>query len=172
MSPELDLNALIQEHRDDLWWYLRSLGADAATAEDIAQEAFLALMTSAFEARHPRATFAWLRTTARNRYVSWLRRRRLEAPVADDNIRALDEIDALWMRFRPDERLEALKIALAECMTELTDRAREAVLLRFQRGHKTHEIAAASNVQPAAVTKLLQRAKQTLRECLERRVPR
>lgn len=166
MPREFDLATLVREHRDDLWWYLRSLGADAATAEDIAQEAFLALLTSTFEPRHPRATFAWLRTTARNRFVDLLRRRRLELPDG------LDDVDMLWERFRPDERLDALKDALAACLGELTDRAREAVLLRFQRGHKTHEIAAASNVTPAAVTKLLQRAKRTLRACLERRVPR
>ncbi len=166
MPSGLDLEQLVREHQADLWWYLRSLGCDAATAEDVTQECFVALLESRFEARHPRSTFQYLRTAARHRYISMLRQQKRTAPVD------LDDLDALWTRFRPDERLDTLKEALGHCLMELTDRAREAVLLRFQGGKKTHEIAAATKAQPAAVTKLLQRAKHALKACLERRVPR
>ncbi|MDJ0974699.1 MAG: RNA polymerase sigma factor [Planctomycetota bacterium] len=165
MPSGLDLDQLVREHQADLWWYLRTLGCDAATAEDLTQECFVALMQSDFEARHPRATFGYLRTSARHRYISLLRKQKRDIEID------VDEIDALWTRFRPDERLEALKEALGHCLMELTDRARETVLLRFQQGKKTNEIAAATNAQPAAVTKLLQRAKHALKACLERRVP-
>lgn len=165
MPSGLDLDRLVREHQADLWWYLRTLGCDAATAEDLTQECFVALLEGRFEARHPRATFRYLKTSARNRYVSLLRKQKRDIPVD------ADEIDALWTRFRPDERLEELKQALGHCLMELGDRAREAVLRRFQQGQKTNEIAAATDARPAAVTKRLQRAKHALKACLERRVP-
>ena len=76
MPSGLDLDQLVREHQADLWWYLRTLGCDAATAEDLTQECFVALMQSDFEARHPRATFGYLRTSARHRYISLLRKQK------------------------------------------------------------------------------------------------
>lgn len=66
----VDLGTAIAQHRASLWRYLRVLGADDACADDLVQEAFLvALERPDFDATNPMATFAFLRTTARHRWL-------------------------------------------------------------------------------------------------------
>ena len=77
-SPPRPIASLAPEalaaHRAALWRYLRTLGADAATADDLVQEAFVvALRRADFDAGAPAAAFAFLRTTARH---LWLKSRR------------------------------------------------------------------------------------------------
>lgn len=59
-----DLGPLLAPMRPALWRYLRVLGADAATADDLVQEAFVvALRRPEFDASAPGAVFTFLRTT-------------------------------------------------------------------------------------------------------------
>ena len=52
---------------------------------------------------------------------------------------------------------------LAEALRDLTDRQRQAIMLRFWEGYQCKEIAVILNCSPAAVTLLMQRAFNRLR---------
>ncbi|MDV7390211.1 sigma factor-like helix-turn-helix DNA-binding protein, partial [Arthrospira platensis SPKY1] len=60
--------------------------------------------------------------------------------------------------------------ALRECLQQLTDRARMALDMRFRDRGSRSEIAAALGISEHGAKNLMQRAKQQLRTCIERKM--
>ncbi len=164
-GPALDAARLIREHQAGLWRYLRVLGCNAELAEDLTQETFLALLRRPFTDHGRAATSAYLRQTARNLYISHQRRAgrcTLVENVAD--------IDATWDRWAGKDDGEQVLATLRECLESLTERARFALDLRFRQERSREQIAAAVEMSEDGAKNLLQRAKQSLRECMERKL--
>ena len=89
MTTKLDHDTIVGTHREGLVRFLRLLGCDGPTADDLAQETFLALLNAEFEQRHPNATAAWLRRKARFLFLESVRRRdrrreSLRAEIAEE----------------------------------------------------------------------------------------
>lgn len=101
--PATDLATLTERFRPALWRYVRTLGADAAAADDVVQEAFVVVLRrERFDASSPRAVFHFLRTTAR--YV-WLRAG--AGRVKPEDLRALTALKNL-------RRVELLQCAVTD----------------------------------------------------------
>lgn len=81
-----------------LWHAARSRGADTATAEDVLQAAWLALVDKADTVRDPRAVLAWLLTTVRRDAGRRLASRGRQVLVLDDATDDLPDEEE-----RPDE---------------------------------------------------------------------
>ncbi|HEX7449919.1 MAG TPA: sigma factor, partial [Pirellulales bacterium] len=60
-----DAARLIEEHQAGVWRYLRVLGCNAAEAEDLTQDTFLAVLEKPFHDYQRAATAAYLRQVAR-----------------------------------------------------------------------------------------------------------
>ena len=71
----------------------------------------------------------------------------------------------------PTERLDDARLAAAllECVGELDDETRTAVLLRYQQGFTFEEIAEMCNEMPNAVHARVTAALPKLRDCVETR---
>ncbi|OYV85145.1 MAG: hypothetical protein B7Z73_14165 [Planctomycetia bacterium 21-64-5] len=156
----LDVARLVREHQTGVWRYLRVLGCPAAEADDLTQETFLAVLTKPFHDYNRQATAAYLRQVARNLFLSG--RRRAVATAE------LDEAEAAWLRWAVKDDGQELMDALRACLQKLTDRARQALDLRFGRQASRADIAAALELSEDGAKNLLQRAKQQLRECIEK----
>ena len=89
---------MVQSHQITVWRYLRYLGCDPASADDLLQETFLAVHRKPFEERTPEATLVYLRTVARNLYLMSLRRARRQAIVGN-----LDLIEEVWQQYAADD---------------------------------------------------------------------
>lgn len=76
---------LVAEVSPLLWHVVRGQGVDRATAEDVVQRAWLALVRRADAIEEPRAVVSWLVTTARR--DAWRARRR-DRPVRGDDLGA------------------------------------------------------------------------------------
>jgi RNA polymerase sigma-70 factor, ECF subfamily len=163
-SPE----ALVQRHLLAVWRYLRMQGADPHEADDLAQEAFVIALQKGAADLDPAATATFLRRTAR---FLFLRLRR----DARDAIELADAADDLWTRWCEHDGGDELLDALRGCVDQLAGRAREAVALCYGVATATplaHAAAAAQHgLQPNGLKTLLQRTRQLLRECIERRKP-
>ncbi len=159
-SWELDVARLVREHQSSVWRYLRVLGCPAAEAEDLTQDTFLAVLTKPFQDYNRQATAAYLRQVARNLFISGRRR---SVPAAE-----LDEAEAAWLRWAVKDDGQELLAALRSCLQTLTERARQALDLRFARQASRADIASAIGLTEDGAKNLLQRAKQHLRECVER----
>lgn len=154
---------LIEAHQAGVWRYLRSLGCERELANDITQETFLAVMQKPFDNYDPRATAAYLRTVARNLFISAMRKAGRMVVVED-----VEAIDVTWHRWRMEEdNGEELLEKLRECLQELTERARWALQMRFRDRLPRIEIADNLGITEHGAKNLMQRAKKQLRACIE-----
>ncbi len=145
---------------------LAPLVRDLDVAEDLAQEALVAALEAWPTTGIPDQPGAWLRTTAKNRAIDHLRRRRLLQQKHDELAHsAIELIDA------PDGVAvgdDLLRLILVACHPVLSKDARVALTLRLLGGLSTEEIAHAFLMPEPTINQRIVRAKRTLAEA---RVP-
>jgi RNA polymerase sigma-70 factor (ECF subfamily) len=141
------------------------LGCDAAQAEDLTQETFLAALQRPFQDINAAATSAYLRKIAFNLYISY--RRRSGKVTAVENV---EELDRTWSHWAGEDDGEVALDLLRDCLQGLTERARRSLELRFREQKSRNEIAKFLEITPDGAKNLMQRAKQQLRECIESKI--
>jgi RNA polymerase sigma-70 factor (ECF subfamily) len=170
-GPDHIRTAVADAYRDEWGQVVATLigfTGDWDLAEDCAQDAFAAAMTTWPRDGVPERPGAWLTTTARNRAIDRLRRD--AAGVAKLRTLALtDEPDEPAVDEIPDERL---RLIFTCCHPALPFPARVALTLRTLAGLSTAEIARAFLTAEPAMAKRLVRAKRKIREAgIPYRVP-
>jgi RNA polymerase sigma factor (sigma-70 family) len=144
---------------------------DVGLAEDLAHGALVTAMEQWPTAGIPDNPGAWLMSTAKNRAIDELRRRKmqgrkhdeieegtLDLPVGPDLATAIDE----------NVGDDLLRLMLVACHPVLSTEARVALTLRLLGGLTTDEIARAFLVSEPTIAQRIVRAKRTLTEA---RVP-
>ena len=159
---------LVRQHQAGVWRYLRFLGCDRPLADDLTQETFLAVLETPFDIRTPAQTAAYLRRVARNRMLMAFRKLGREPVVTD-----LDLAETLWSEMAGEDGLNNYLEALAECLeTAVNGRAREAVMARYRDGASRDEIATRFDMAANGVKTMLRRTRNSLRDCVERKINR
>ncbi len=133
--------ALFSHYAPRVKTYLQRRGADAAQAEELAQEALLAVWRKAAQFDPGRATApAWIFAIARNLRIDALRRTRLAVPVPDpsDEPEPPAPADAL---LAAEQRARRLHGAIAALPAEQSEALRLAYF--DERSHSEMEIALA-----------------------------
>ncbi|MDR4308071.1 sigma-70 family RNA polymerase sigma factor [Chelatococcus sambhunathii] len=156
--------ALFDHYVPRLSLYLQRLGADHALAEEIAQDAMVALWRKADQFDPAKSSVGtWLYRIARNRRIDLLRRAhggeaRLEA--------AADPVDD---RPRPDEALAASQreTLVRRAMRVLPAEQLSLVKLAFYEGRSHSEIASATGLPLGTVKSRIRLAFGRLRRRLE-----
>jgi len=152
----------IERHRVGLWRYLRMLGADATEADDLAQETLLIGLQHALAGDDRDRAF--LRGVAKNLWLRtrrwWRRRREREVAAAADE---------LWSAEIEADDGEELLARLFACLQQLQQRTRQALELHYRDGLGWTAVAAQIGLKPNGTKTLVQRARQALRTCIERR---
>jgi RNA polymerase sigma-70 factor (sigma-E family) len=141
----VDLHALYNAH----WRYLVRLAVllvdDTASAEDVVQDAFIALHKRADGLRDPEAALAYLRTSVLNLSRSVLRRRqvvRKHLKVAEPEATAPADHDVLVR----DEHRAALA-----AVRRLPRHQREVLILRYWSDLSERQIAETLGISPGSV---------------------
>jgi RNA polymerase sigma-70 factor (ECF subfamily) len=124
---------------------------DAAAAEDIAQEAFLAAIRNLDRFDRKRAFGPWLHRIVVNRSIDWVRGRELRAEV---------ELGDVFAPARQAELSDATVAALAELPAE----HRAVIVLRHLLGYTPGEIAELLGLPRGTVNSRLRRGLDALRE--------
>lgn len=152
----VDVPALYRAH----WRYLVRLAVllvdDVASAEDVVQDAFLALHRRAAHLREPDAALGYLRTSVVNLARSVIRRRqvaRKHLTVGEPEATAGADQDALLH--------EEHRAALA-AVRALPRRQCEVLVLRYWAGLSEREIAQTLGISPGSVKSAASRAMATL----------
>lgn len=164
-EPRLELEQLVETHQRGVWRYLRFLGASEPEADDLTQETFLEVWRKPFEQHSRDATASYLRAVAKNRFLMFVRARGRRPAVVE-----LEQAEHDFARFARDDGGDAHVEALSECMAKLDGRARQAVELFYRDGHSREQAARLMNMKEEGFKTLLRRIKESLRECMERRV--
>lgn len=166
-QPPLPLSAeLIQTHQAGLWRYCRFLGASPSLADDLCQEAFLTWHRDPPPLREAAAAGAWLRRTARFRFLRQTRERlRLGLSEVDEN-----ELEDCWLRLAGDGAGEEYLRALRQCLAGLPEGDRELVEARYGEGRGRRELAAERDLGVEGIKSRLRRLRAELRRCVARRM--
>jgi len=167
MTSRVDLASLVHAHQAGIWRYLRVLGCEATAAEDLTQETFLVVLERPFEDYGPAATAAYLRKVARNLFISSMRRTNRAVSLEGAFLKDLDQIDEEWTRWAGADNGELYLEALERCLESLGERARHALDLCYRDEKSRQEIASDLGMTADGAKNLLQRAKQSLRACIE-----
>ncbi len=164
---QLTPGELIVRHQHGVWRYLRMLGCDDATADDLTQETFLRVLRQEnFVQHNDAATSGYLRRTAYNLLVSQHRKMGRTTTIAEPSM-----LDEIWDRWAGKDLTGDIAVeALRDCLEKLTQRAALALRMRFADQASRVEIGKALKITEHGARNLMQRAKQQLRTCVEEKL--
>ena len=150
-GSEADLEALFRAHWPRAFRAAYLVIGDAAAAEDVAQEAFLAAVRALdrFDRRRPFGP--WLHRIVVNRAIDWSRARRLRAEQELGDPGAVDP--------EPGDR-----IGLAGAIAALPAEQRAVIVLRHLLDYTPGEIAALLELPRGTVNSRLRRGLDALKE--------
>lgn len=160
--------ALVREHADMLWGFLRSIVRDAAAAEDLFQETlFTAWKTlDRYDASLPFGP--WLRGIAGKLILA--RRRKLAThlllTVDEASLEAIGTLYAQVATRPGDVWLDKLDL-LRKCLAELPEMQREVIELYYWQDLDCQSMAEKLTRPLEAIKKRLQRARAALAECVQ-----
>ncbi len=148
-----DLEALFRSHWPSAWRAAYLVVHDAAAAEDIAQEAFLAAIRNLdrFDRRRPFGP--WLHRIVVNRAIDWARARTLRAE--------LELGDAAATEASPDVGSDVV-----DALRHLSPEHRAVIVLRHLLGYTPGEIARLLDLPRGTVNSRLRRGLDQLQEPL------
>lgn len=157
------LETLFHTYYNDIYRYLCALTGDAALSEDLASETFLEVLTSLAGFRGQSDVRTWLFTIARRRWIAHLKKQK-RSP----------ETEALSLLLEsplpgPEEQAQgaALAARVEELLAELPPRTQSILRLRLA-GRSFYEIGQAHGISENSARVICFRAKQALKERLEK----
>jgi RNA polymerase sigma-70 factor (ECF subfamily) len=155
--------------------YVRGITGDAFSADDVQQEVWLAVYLGIGSLANPRAFRTWLFQTTRHRAIDFMRRRKREAELFDE-----ESIDVVERGVGPagstgppgesaaDSPLESFDTeALAAGMAALAPAQREVLLLRYEQDLSYAEIALVTGSSVGTVRSRLFYGKERLQEAMK-----
>jgi RNA polymerase sigma-70 factor (ECF subfamily) len=154
------LEALFREHWPRAYRAAFLVVHDAAAAEDIAQEAFLAAVRALDRFDRKRPFGPWLHRIVVNRAIDWARARSLRGEVVDDAL-----VDAAATVAGPSAPWSEGVVA---ALRDLSPEHRAVIVLRFLLEYTPGEIARLLEVPRGTVNSRLRRGLDQLGERLER----
>jgi RNA polymerase sigma-70 factor (ECF subfamily) len=168
---ESPLFRLLLQHRHVILAYINTLTRDRAVCEEIFQEVGLAIVQQARKGVQVDHFVAWALEIAKRQIAAYYRTRQRQKKLVP-----LSEAlaDVLAKAFYENERLLAendVRYRLLEtCLEELKGRGREVIEQRYKLGRSISAIAAALAWKPESVKVALSRARQWLRDCVQRKL--
>lgn len=145
--------------------FVSSVVRDFRDRDDVLQEIAVAAIES-FDRYDPQRPFVpWVMGLARNQVGRYLRQRRRDRLVFDD-----ETVQFLADAFTevPHEQTRKLD-ALSECLKLVKGRPRQLLQLRYRDDIKPASIAEQVGMSPNGVAKALQRVREQLRDCVDRK---
>lgn len=162
---------LFEEFKGPIMSYLYPLVQNQASAEELTQETFLRVYR-ARESYEPKAKFStWLWTIAHNAAMDHLRKR-AETPASEsadgESPSLIDQLESPLTDAESALVEQAERARVEHCMGELTLPQREALMLRTVSELSYDEIATTMSSTLASVKSLINRAKQSLVDCIRK----
>lgn len=169
-GPEALFEILVREHLPGLTAFLRGAVRDAATVDDLCQETLLVAWKTLARFDRTRPFGPWLRGIARNLLLNRRRKNAGEILIADEAI--LDRLELRldeWTRAERDtfdERLDGLR----DCLAALPEPYGSAIAGHYRDECSVEGLAERFAVTAEAIKKRLQRGRQRLLDCLQRKL--
>lgn len=162
----LHVQQLFVRHQQTVLGYVLSIEPNFADAQDIVQQAFLAVSRKAQTWSAGTDFLAWVCAVARYETLHFQRTRARRIARLDEDV-----IELLYAAEAVDESEWQRRVdALRRCLDRLAPRAKELVWRRYHGAQMPEQIATAIGWTVNAVRVALTRARGSLRECMERQL--
>ena len=160
---------LLMEHRGTLFAFIYASVRDYDVAEEVLQDVSVVVCENSESFELGTNFGAWAREIARRRILAYYRTsKRFPSPLSDEELRNLQAgFDAV-----DDTSAKQRMASLSKCLESLKPFAKQLIQLRYAGRFSLGEIGERVDRQPESVRKALYRTRQTLRECIERRLRR
>ncbi|MEM1442983.1 MAG: sigma-70 family RNA polymerase sigma factor [Verrucomicrobiota bacterium] len=161
-----EFSILWTEAQPSVMAFIRSVTPQLADAEDILQETARQI-ASRFEEYDPERPFgAWAMGVAKFKVMEWRRRQKKAALLFDE-----EAIEAIHFSYTsPDSDWKETGRAIDQCLKKASPVAEKLLVMRYLEELKPAEIARRTNSSANSVSVRLTRARDALKECLERRL--
>ena len=156
---------VVREQIGPLRAYARVITGDEVKANEIVQDAFVAAWNNIGKFDVTRDISSWLRGIVRNKWREFCRRHAREVSLSEDQLVYLEQKVASIEADRPE-----VFDRLAHCRELLPDSLADSVAAYYDDHLSTDEAANQLQINGATLRKRLERARQSLRECLEKKV--
>lgn len=155
----------MRRHGTAVYRYCREALRDAALADDVQQQVFIAAFRDLPGFSRRSSVRTWLFAIARNRVLDAAKsRRRAQSHIDGDEATGVSDPQPSPGDSLDDARLRS---ALLACLGKLPPNVLSAVLLRFQQGFTFENMAAMCNEKPGTLQAQVTRALPKLRACIE-----
>ena len=158
-----DFVRLFAHHEPDLRRFIRSLLPTAVDTDEVLQQTAIVIWRK-FEQFDPETNFMkWACVISRFEALAYRRKMARDRLVFREDVMALmadegeDEIDSR----------EAEHVALDECLSKLSEKQRQFLILAYTPGVKVKELAEQAGSTAAAFYMRLKRLRRPLMECVE-----
>ena len=149
--------------------YLATLVPDAHACDDLLQEVALACLQGFGTFDRDRPFIPWALGIARNKVLMrWRGLARAPALARDPEL--LENLSRISEEI--DDELDQRERALQQCLGEVKGRAWELLERAYHRDQQPQTIADELGLQASHVRVLLTRIRASLRECIDRRLPK
>ncbi len=147
--------------------FVSSIVRNFRDRDDVLQEVAVAVIDS-FESYDPSRPFvAWAIGIARNHVRNYLRGQERDRHVFSLESEAMDSVAQAFVEVAPT--VSSRSAFLAECIDTLGNRAKKLCGLRYAEGQQPTAIGQSLDMTPNSVAKALQRIREQLRDCIERK---
>ncbi len=145
--------------------FVASLVRDYSARDDVLQETAIAVIESFDRYDASRSFVAWALGISQNQVRLYLRKQQRSRLVFDDDV-----VFQLAVAFEAEASAQARPLEfLRDCLGRIEGRARELCELRYVQDLKPAAIAGVVGLTANSVAKSLQRIRDQLRECMERK---
>jgi len=156
------LEELVAVYSDELVRYAYCLVRDSAVAEDVMEDAFVALIIKPRHFSKGENIRAYLYKTVRNRSIDYLRANKKRVPLADlENVQGVLATEA-------DVEKRSREKTVYRCIQQLPPQYGEVLCLAYLEDYKPSEISKIVKKSKKQVYNLLARAKALLKELLSK----
>ncbi len=161
---------LVRENADMLISFIRAAVRDDSLADDIFQETMMVAWQRLDDYDRERPFAPWLRGIARRIVLAQFRRSSRRFYTCHETVLGrLDDLTAS-LEQRPGDTWQEKLSALDDCVGGLPAHYREAVELRYEQELPAAQMAEQLSISLPGVKKRLQRARERLFDCIERKL--
>ncbi|MFC4991341.1 RNA polymerase sigma factor [Rubritalea tangerina] len=157
---------LAREHHREILVYARVLTREDHQSRDIVQESFVTAWENMERFDVTRDFGSWLRGIVRNKWRETMRRNKKQVALEDEALESMEAEMLTWQELRQDGG-PSVFVRLEHCISKLPDALAGAVKRFYYEGCSTDEAAEKLEIGGATLRKRLERARQSLGECLK-----
>lgn len=169
-APAVDLRAfevLVRMHHRRLLAYALALTNRRDAAEDLVQDALLVAHRDVARFDPSRDFAAWVRGIVRMKYLEWARKRRVQA-LDPSVLESVETEHGSWDRAVEEGRADVVA-AVRDCLRLLAGHVGDTVEMFYTERRSCTEIALRMGTTEVVIRKRLQRARESLADCVRRR---